>query len=565
KSDNKKGKHNTNPCKKTVYQSTPFKRSTHDSETDDEILIIGAGGIGCELIKILIFVSKNITIIDYDTIELTNLNRQFIFTQKDINKRKSEIIGKTYQIRHLEKSIYDLDINFYKKFKIVFGCLDNANARSFVNKMCRFLKIPFIDGGSSGYLGQAMLFIDGYECYDCTPALEEEIPVCTVHGVPKNYENIVYWAKTIFIEHLNENRSAKFEELIRFIEFDPTSIKFDPTSIKFDSTSIKFDSISIDMSSSGTNNDLKRQVNLKNDKNKDKLEEVEKKENFVEIKPFNELIRFEKENDLKKSTIQKGAGEKRGEFKENLFISLNEIRDRERVEFSRHDKSILKIIYYASVLRAKAFGIEHKNFMETEKILTKIIPSICTTNSMVASLMAVIYENLKKSPFMGESKLGAANAIENNSDHISHKLSKMNSTSMPACADTLPDLGCLFSNLKAYGFEIEAIERKRHTKHNNFFISMRNIINCFETGQSKKGCLICNSIKLICEVPETRIGIIVEYFGCDSIYQDDVLIYGQGYEDKIDQILNFNEFYFLQGHFKILLYLVESQERKIFY
>ena len=56
-----------------------------------KLLMVGAGGIGCELLKNLVLSGfKDITVIDLDTIDVTNLNRQFLFHRRHVGMSKSK-------------------------------------------------------------------------------------------------------------------------------------------------------------------------------------------------------------------------------------------------------------------------------------------------------------------------------------------------------------------------------------------------------------------------------------------------------------------------------------------
>ena len=94
-----------------------------------KILVVGAGGLGCEILKNLAMSSTtvtNITVIDLDTIDVTNLNRQFLFRSKDVGKSKAEVAAKFIQERcpwvnvdHYCGKIQDKDADFYRQVSCV--------------------------------------------------------------------------------------------------------------------------------------------------------------------------------------------------------------------------------------------------------------------------------------------------------------------------------------------------------------------------------------------------------------------------------------------------------------
>lgn len=73
------------------------------------ILVVGAGGIGCELIKNLVLTGfKNIHVIDLDTIDVSNLNRQFLFRKEHVGKPKAQVAAEA-----AKALCPDVNIKFY--------------------------------------------------------------------------------------------------------------------------------------------------------------------------------------------------------------------------------------------------------------------------------------------------------------------------------------------------------------------------------------------------------------------------------------------------------------------
>ena len=173
------------------------------------ILVVGAGGVGCELLKNLACNGfRKVTVIDLDTIDVSNLNRQFLFRREHVGKSKAEMasiaIQKMYpnmQINGIVANIKNskFDIPFYKSFNLVCNALDNIDARRHVNRICLAANVPLIESGSTGYMGQVSIHVKGYECYDCIEKKPQKaIAVCTIRSTPEKPVHCIVWAKSLW-------------------------------------------------------------------------------------------------------------------------------------------------------------------------------------------------------------------------------------------------------------------------------------------------------------------------------------------------------------------------------
>lgn len=151
-----------------------------------KILVVGAGGIGCEILKNLVMSGfKTIEVIDLDTIDVSNLNRQFLFRPADVGKSKALVAAKACQQfnpsakitpHHGSVKESKFGVSYVSQFTVVLNALDNIDARRHVNRLCLSANIPLIDSGTEGFLGQVMPILkDTTACYECKPKPPQKV------------------------------------------------------------------------------------------------------------------------------------------------------------------------------------------------------------------------------------------------------------------------------------------------------------------------------------------------------------------------------------------------------
>ncbi|KAG0321638.1 hypothetical protein BGZ97_010733 [Linnemannia gamsii] len=194
-----------------------------------KILVIGAGGLGCEILKNLALSGFcDIHVIDMDTIDVSNLNRQFLFRRADVGKPKAvtaaAFINKRVQgvtvTPHYCK-IQDKDEDFYSEFALVICGLDSIEARRWMNATLVGMRDednpdslkPLIDGGTEGFKGQARVILPGItSCYECSMDMLSKptgFPLCTIANTPRLPEHCIEWAH--ILEWPNKHGERKMD------------------------------------------------------------------------------------------------------------------------------------------------------------------------------------------------------------------------------------------------------------------------------------------------------------------------------------------------------------------
>ena len=164
--------------------------------SNSKVLCIGAGGLGSPTIMYLAAAGiGEIGIVDFDRVDISNLQRQIIHNQNDLGKNKAQSAKeKVLQLNPEIKVVtYEtkLDtanaISIFEKYDLIIDCTDNFATRYLVNDTAAILGKPYIWGSIYRFDGQASVFWSKegpcYRCLHPTPPPAGSVPSCAEGGV----------------------------------------------------------------------------------------------------------------------------------------------------------------------------------------------------------------------------------------------------------------------------------------------------------------------------------------------------------------------------------------------
>ncbi|XP_021964411.1 ubiquitin-like modifier-activating enzyme 1 isoform X1 [Folsomia candida] len=221
-------------------QIAVFGKKFQQSLGDEKWFVVGAGAIGCELLKNFAMMGLGggdkgkIFVTDMDLIERSNLNRQFLFRPKDVGQAKSVCAAQAVlemnpgiTIEHHVNRVgpeteatYNDD--FFENLSGVANALDNVDARIYMDRRCVYYRKPLLESGTLGTKGNTQVvnpnMTESYSSSQDPP--EKSIPICTLKNFPNAIEHTLQWARDLFegIFKQSAENAAQFLSDPRYLE-----------------------------------------------------------------------------------------------------------------------------------------------------------------------------------------------------------------------------------------------------------------------------------------------------------------------------------------------------------
>jgi ubiquitin-like 1-activating enzyme E1 B len=380
--------------------------------------MVGAGGIGCELLKNLVLMGfGEIHVVDLDTIDLSNLNRQFLFRHEHIKQPKAHVakevairFNPNVKIESYHANIKDAQFSraWFKSFDIVFNALDNIDARKYVNRMCISTDVSLIESGTTGFNGQAFIIKKGITaCYECEPReTPKSFPVCTIRNTPSQPIHCIVWAKSyLFTEVFGGGAEAASD-----LDFavtgenaeDLEKLKAEMLALERIRDSIGTDKFPQLVFNKVFSEDIKTSLTM-DDMWVGKRAPVPLEYSDFSVHAPNQTSKLDQAVWSKEQCVEVFIDSIQRLSQRALKLKSSQ-SDSTAIDFDKDDVDTLDFVAATANLRSYIFGIEPKSKFDIKQMAGNIIPAIATTNAIIAG--ACVLQAIKV--FRGEfSKPGS--------------------------------------------------------------------------------------------------------------------------------------------------------------
>jgi len=226
-----------------------YGRETQEKLGNVKTFMIGAGALGCEYAKAMALMglgcgpNGSVTVTDNDNIEVSNLNRQFLFRQPDVGSSKSatacakakamnpEFNVTTHQAFVSPETEDLFNDDFWESLDYVVNAVDNIKARLYVDRQCVWYAKPLLESGTLGTKANSQMIVPHKtQAYgDSQDPPEESIPMCTLRNFPNQIEHCIEWGRDQF-NTLFCSRVQDAVEFLRGPEAFVTALRANTTS-----------------------------------------------------------------------------------------------------------------------------------------------------------------------------------------------------------------------------------------------------------------------------------------------------------------------------------------------
>jgi adenylyltransferase/sulfurtransferase len=160
-----------------------------------KVLIVGAGGLGSPAALYLAAAGVGtLGVVDFDTVDLSNLQRQILHHMHDLGRPKVQSAVDTIadlnpdvKVVPYQEALSSGNVRtIFSEYDVIVNGSDNFPTRYLANDACVFLKKPLVDGSIFKFEGQATVFLPGHGCYRClypAPPPPGVVPSCAEAGV----------------------------------------------------------------------------------------------------------------------------------------------------------------------------------------------------------------------------------------------------------------------------------------------------------------------------------------------------------------------------------------------